>query len=214
MPRARWPEWLVRTVVGLCARAFRRLLPRGWSLGQRRPTSSSPPDALSPLPPPLLQLPADVLHASILGILDERALCALAGCCRALASLVDGNAAWARLCEMHCVYPSEPGPHACRTALARHRLWHSPVRCRHSLRGHSQWVVSLACAGRRAVSGSDDGCIRVWDAEGGRCEGAFRAHDMPVVALAAAAARSEREPTGEVSDGGGGARGREGGLEG
>ena len=204
MTSARWSEWLVCTVLRLCARALQRLLPHGWSLGQRRPTSCLlPPGALSTPPPPLLQLPADVLHASILGALDERALCALASCCRSLASLVDGTAAWARLCDMHSVYTAEPGPHACRTALARHRLWHSPVRCRHSLRGHSQWVVSLACAGRRAVSGSDDGCIRVWDAEGGRCEGAFRAHDMPVVALAAAAARSERDPTGETGDGSG-----------
>ena len=92
MTSARWPEWLLRTVARLCARVLQRLLPRGgWSLGRRRPTSSSlpagglpaslPPGAHSP-PPPLLQLPADVLHASILNALDERALCALASCCR------------------------------------------------------------------------------------------------------------------------------------
>ena len=175
MPSARWPERLVRTVLRWCARALQCVLPHGWSLAQQRP-ASLPPGALSLLPP-LLQLPADVLHAGILGALDERTLCALARCCRSLASTVDGTASWARLCAVQSVYPSEPGPRACRRALARHRLWHAPVRCRHSLRGHSQWVVALACAGRRAVSGSDDGCIRVWDAEGGRCEGAFRAHD-------------------------------------
>ena len=83
MPSARWSEWLVRTVLRLCARALQRLLPHGWSLGQRRPSSSSlPSGAISTPPPPLLQLPADVLHASILGALDERALCALASCCR------------------------------------------------------------------------------------------------------------------------------------
>ena len=184
------PEWLVPAFLRLLARVLLRLLPRGWP---RRPHPASlPPGTLSP-PPPLLQLPTDVLHASILRALDERALCALARCNRALASLVASTAAWERLCAAQSVYTSGVGPHACRTALARHRLWHSPVRCRHSLRGHSQWVVSLACAGRRAVSGSDDGCIRVWDAELGRCEGAFRAHDMPVVALAAAAARGTRE---------------------
>ena len=176
MPSARWPERLVRTALRWCARALQRVLPHGWSLAQQRPASLPLAGALSP-PPPLLQLPADVLHAGILGVLDERALCALARCCRSLASTVDGTAAWTRLCAVQSVYPSEPGPRACRTALARHRLWHAPVRCRHSLRGHSQLVVALACAGRRAVSGSDDGCIRVWDAEGGRCEGAFRAHD-------------------------------------
>ena len=164
MPSARCPERLVRTVIRWCTRALQRVLPHGWSLARQRPASLPLAGALSPLPP-LLQLPADVLHASILGVLDERALCALARCCRSLASTVDGTAAWARLCAVQSVYPSE-----------RHRLWHAPVRCRHSLRGHSQWVVALACAGRRAVSGSDDGCIRVWDAEGGRCEGAFRAH--------------------------------------
>ena len=201
MPSARWPERLVRTVLRWCARALQRVLSHGWSLAQQRP-ASLPPGVLSP-PPPLLQLPADVLHGGILGALDERALCALARCSRSLASSVDGTAAWARLCAVQSVYPSEPGPRACRTALARHRLWHAPVRCRHSLRGHSQWVVALACAGRRAVSGSDDGCIRVWDAEGGRCEGAFRAHDMPVVALAAAAGRSEHEAVAEAGEGGG-----------
>ena len=92
MTSARWPECLLRTVARLCARVLQRLHPRGgWSLGQRRPASSSlppggvppslPSGALSP-PPPLLQLPADVLHASILHILDEQALCALASCCR------------------------------------------------------------------------------------------------------------------------------------
>ena len=82
MTSARWPVWLLRTVARLCARVLQRLLPPVWSLGQRRPASSSlPPGALSP-PPPLLQLPADVLHANILNALDERALCALASCCR------------------------------------------------------------------------------------------------------------------------------------
>ena len=91
MTSARWPEWLLRTAARLCARVLQRLHPRVWSLGRRRPTSSSlppgglpaslPPGALSPQPP-LLQLPADVLHASILNVLDERALCALASCCR------------------------------------------------------------------------------------------------------------------------------------
>ena len=121
MMSARWPEWLLRTVARLCARVLQRLLPRGgWSLGQRRPASSLlPPGALSP-PPPLLQLPADVLHASILNVLDERALCALASCCRGERLLVRVRVR-AALTLTHALIPTPTPNHSARVLGRWHR---------------------------------------------------------------------------------------------
>ena len=129
-------------------------------------------------------LPADVL-AELLACLRAQDLCALAQSCRALHSCIGAAAGvWHTLCVSSSVEPSAIGsdPRAC---LIHHLLWHGPVACRHTLRGHTQWVVSLAAVQDAVFSGSDDGTIRKWDASTGSSLGGFVAHHMPVTALAA-----------------------------
>jgi WD40 repeat protein len=57
--------------------------------------------------------------------------------------------------------------------------------CLRTLEGHSSsvWSVIVTGDGRRAVSGSEDKTLRVWNVEGGGCLGVFVAN-APVLAVA------------------------------
>ena len=74
-----------------------------------------------------------------------------------------------------------------RSAMILSRRWRlGPIESRATLRGHHEWVISLTRAGSLAVSGSDDGSIRCWDAiSGGRAAVLPDAHRMPVTCVAA-----------------------------
>jgi NACHT domain- and WD repeat-containing protein len=58
-------------------------------------------------------------------------------------------------------------------------------RCLKTLEGHTSWVkaVSMTPDGRRAVSGSDDHTVRVWDLETGECERVLEGHTDTVYAV-------------------------------
>ena len=108
---------------------------------------------------------------------------------------------WRALCVSHSVEPSAIGANP-RGCLINHLLWHGPIACRHTLRGHTQWVVSLAAVQDIVYSGSDDGTIRKWSTATGSSLGGFVAHYMPVTALAASTLETPALPAG----GGGGGR--------
>ena len=74
-----------------------------------------------------------------------------------------------------------------RDAMRLSRRWRfGPIEHRATLRGHHEWVISLARVGSLLISGSDDGSIRCWDAAtGGRAAVLPDAHRMPVTSLAA-----------------------------
>ena len=70
---------------------------------------------------------------------------------------------------------------ACRPASAetrprRKRHRHSPAVT--ALKGHKDWVhrVAITPDGRRAVSGSADSTVRVWDLETGQCLATLEGH--------------------------------------
>ena len=68
------------------------------------------------------------------------------------------------------------------SGLTRHRL-------RAVLRGHAYAVtsVSLSADGRRAVSGSEDGTMRMWDVEGLYCPATLEGHTDPVFGVSLSA---------------------------
>ena len=69
--------------------------------------------------------------------------------------------------------------------LNRPREWVPPA-CLMALRGHQDSVFSVAVSadGRMAVSGSDDGTVRVWELAGGRCTAVLEGHTQRIHALA------------------------------
>lgn len=151
--------------------------------------------------PLLEQLDASLLEYILVMLPAARDLCALGACCHHFKRCIHYSAlAWEAIAALEGVVglgaprrwplnlPSARARRA-RAALQLSRRWHAgPIASRGTLRGHKQWVVSLAAAESAGwvVSGSDDGSIRLWDSATCRCRAVVpEAHCMPVVALAA-----------------------------
>ena len=151
--------------------------------------------------PLLEQLDASLLEHLLAMLPAVRDILALGACCHHFKRCVrDAALAWEAVADIEGVvglrtprrWPlSLPSARArrARAALQLSRRWRAgPIAPRGTLRGHKQWVVSLAAADASGwvVSGSDDGSIRLWDSVSGRCRAVVpEAHCMPVVALAA-----------------------------
>ncbi|KOO33980.1 hypothetical protein Ctob_012987, partial [Chrysochromulina tobinii] len=125
--------------------------------------------------PLLEQLDASLLEHLLAMLPAVRDILALGACCHHFKRCVrDAALAWEAVADIEGVLS---------------RRWRAgPIAPRGTLRGHKQWVVSLAAAEASGwvVSGSDDGSIRLWDSVSGRCRAVVpEAHCMPVVALAA-----------------------------
>ena len=151
--------------------------------------------------PLLEQLDASLLEHVLAMLPAVRDILALGACCHHFKRCVrDAALAWEAVADIEGVvglrtprrWPlSLPSARArrARAALQLSRRWRAgPIAPRGTLRGHKQWVVSLAAADASGwvVSGSDDGSIRLWDSVSGRCRAVVpEAHCMPVVALAA-----------------------------
>jgi len=58
------------------------------------------------------------------------------------------------------------------------------------MRGHTSGVLSVSIVGNRIVSGSEDGEVRIWDAESYECIKAERKHEGGVLTLAPCAERN------------------------
>lgn len=60
------------------------------------------------------------------------------------------------------------------------------VKLVHTLRGHKSmiWRIAWAPDGRTLASPSEDGTIRLWDAETGKCLRTFKGHNQPVECVA------------------------------
>eukprot|EP00900_Chrysochromulina_parva_P001836 jgi/Chrpa1/11653/Chrysochromulina_OHIO_Genome00014688-RA len=151
--------------------------------------------------PLLEQLDASLLEHVLAMLPAVRDILALGACCHLFKRCVRSAAvAWEAVADIEGVvglrtprrWPLNlPAARArrARAALQLNRRWRAgPIMPRGTLRGHKQWVVSLAAADASGwvVSGSDDGSIRLWDSVSGRCRAVVpEAHCMPVVALAA-----------------------------
>ena len=67
-----------------------------------------------------------------------------------------------------------------------HETSHHNAACIHVLRGHREriWPVAFSRNGKRIASGSDDGTIRIWDAETGKVVGELLGHTGVVNSVA------------------------------
>ena len=83
----------------------------------------------------------------------------------------------------HCKHPL-----GCSGALDKTiRVWNALTGvCRYVLKGHSDWVYSVAWSpgGRRICSGAMDNTLRVWNALTGVCERVLEGHFDGVLAVA------------------------------
>ena len=74
--------------------------------------------------------------------------------------------------------------------LLRYLLWRPPYNphpaCLITLEGHTDFVstVAITADGRRAVSGSGDKTLRIWDLELGRCKKILQGHTLAVTSVA------------------------------
>src|SRR5262249_55211228 len=84
-----------------------------------------------------------------------------------------------------CLHPSQP----CWDL--RKRVWwpawvDTNGPCRRTFEGHTNWVnsVSWGREGRRALSGSNDATVRLWEVSSGKCLHIFKGHTEGVTSVA------------------------------
>ena len=62
----------------------------------------------------------------------------------------------------------------------------SKFKCLKTLKGHSEWVLSVAYSpdGTKIISGSRDNTIKIWDANTGECLKTLEGHSNRVLSVA------------------------------